>query len=315
MINVSIVIPVKNGLKWLKNSIPLIMNQSSIQNIEIIILDSQSTDDLVSYINSLPHFNIKYISINPDEFNHGKTRNLGVYHASYEIIVFTVQDATPISCNWLSSLVEPLINYKLDAICGSQIVLRDYNKNPVEWHRPIERPCLKKITINPREFSKLNSLELKSLTGWDNVNSAYKRSCLLKLPFKEVIFGEDAYWAVDALRNGLKLAYTSYSQVDHYHHYTKSQFVSRYLAEFYLFKDLYNLEPEKQNIKLINLLRWTKTIVKSHRHPKDIYFWLRYNMNSLESYNESIDLFFSMSLQNLKKYISTNQTISTNNSK
>lgn len=312
---VSIIIPCKNGLKWLKNSIPLFFHQNGIQEVELIILDSGSTDGLKNHIDSLPNLRIKYISVDPNEFNHGLTRNLGVINASNEIIVFTVQDATPIGLDWLISLVKPLKSDNLDAVCGSQVVLKDQNKNPIEWHRPIDKPSINKVSITPKEFSKLSPLEKKRLTGWDNVNAAYKKSSLKNLPFKDVIFGEDAYWAVEALNSGFTLAYTGFSQVNHYHHYTKMQFKSRYLAEFFLFKKLYNLEPERKKIKFKDFLSSIKTIFKSHKKPKDLLFWLEYNLSSISSYNESIDFFRSMDSLKLENYILNNQTISTNNSK
>jgi rhamnosyltransferase len=314
-INVSIIIPVKNGLKWLRNSIPLFFNQNRIHDIELIILDSGSNDGLRKFIISLTKYNIKLIEIDPNEFNHGATRNIGVIHAEHDFLIFTVQDATPIGDEWLISLVEPMISEKLDAICGQQVVLSDKNKNPVQWHRPIDKPTIKKIEITSLEFSKLTPLEQRNFSGWDNVNAAYKKSSLEILPFEEVVFGEDAYWALNALNLGLKIAYTSYSKVDHYHHYSKNQFIDRYLAEFYLFKQLYNLEVEKQRISLKRLIVWFITIIKSHYLPKDIIFWMRYNWISVSAFNQSLEIFNSSHIKNIEVHLSTNRTISTNNSK
>lgn len=313
--HVSIIIPVKNGLKWLKNSIPLFFNQNRVQEVELIILDSGSTDGLQSFINTLNKFNIKLIEINPKEFNHGATRNLGVKHASNEILIFTVQDATPVGSEWLISLVEPLLIENLDAICGQQVVLNDLNKNPVEWFRPIDSPSVKKIDIIPSEFSNLTPIKKRLLTGWDNVNAAYKKSTLEMYPFTEVIFGEDAYWAVNALNAGLKIAYTSFSKVDHYHHYSQNQFIDRYFAEIYLFKQLYNLDAEKRKIGFKNLLVWFKTIIKSHHTPKEIFYWMHYNFISVSTYNQSIELFNSGKIKNIEMHLIKNRTISTNNSK
>jgi rhamnosyltransferase len=313
--NVSIIIPVKNGLKWLKNSIPLFFNQNRITEIELIILDSGSTDGLQNFIKSLTQHNIKLIDINPKEFNHGLTRNIGVKHATHNFLIFTVQDATPVGTEWLISLVEPMIIEKLDAICGSQVVLSHKNKNPVEWHRPIDNPSYKKIEITPLQFSKLSPIEKRNYTRWDNVNAAYRKTTLEILPFKDVVFGEDAYWAVNALNSGLKIAFTSCSKVDHYHHYTKNQFIDRYLAEFHLFKQLYDLDLYKQKINIKSLLVWFNIIIKSHHVPKDIIFWMCYNLISVSAFNRSLELYNSDKINKSDLHLISSRTMSTNNSK
>jgi glycosyltransferase involved in cell wall biosynthesis len=314
-LNVSIIIPVKNGLKWLRKTIPLFFNQNSIQEIELIILDSGSTDGLQNFIKSLDCYDIRLIKIEPKDFNHGVTRNLGVKYAKHDLLVFTVQDATPIGSEWLISLAEPLVSEKLDAICGSQVVLNHKSKNPIEWHRPIDKPSINKIELTPNEFSSLSPQKKRSFTGWDNVNAAYKKSTLEMFPFQEVLFGEDAYWAVNALNSGLKIAYTSKSKVDHYHHYSKEQFIDRYLAELYLYKKLYNLDLNKQKVSVKTLMVWLKTILKSHFFPHEVYFWMSYNLLSVYLFNQCLELFKNTEISSMEKYLSNNRTMSTNNSK
>ena len=40
---------------------------------------------------------------------------------------------------------------------------------------------------------------------------------LVAHPFKPVMFGEDMFWAKEALENGYKLVYDTSSRVYHYH--------------------------------------------------------------------------------------------------
>ena len=45
------------------------------------------------------------LEIAPEEFGHGRTRNLGAEHTSGELICFLTQDATP-SAGWLEAYRE-----------------------------------------------------------------------------------------------------------------------------------------------------------------------------------------------------------------
>jgi glycosyltransferase involved in cell wall biosynthesis len=315
MPNVSIIIPVKDGLKWLKDSIPIFFSQLGIDRTELLLLDSNSQDGLKFHIEGLDDDRIKIISVKQEDFNHGKTRNLGIYLASYEFIVFTVQDATPLNSEWLFSLIEPLEIYNIDAVCGQQVVKFNLKKNPVEWFCPIDSPSLKIIKIAPDEFNSLTPEKKRALTEWDNVNAAYRKGILRNHPFREVPFGEDAYWASDALKHGLKIAYTSFSRVDHYHHLSKEQFENRFLAEIYLFHQLYGIKPVRRYWSLRLILSWLKIIIKKYYNLGEIIYWLRYNITSFVSYNRCVVFFNTNELGEIESYILENKSMSTNNSK
>ena len=90
---ISVVIPVKNGDSWLNETIPAILNQQVNGAIEIIAIDSGSTDESLSILSKYP---VTVVSIKPEDFNHGLTRNKGVSLAKGRFVVMTVQDAKPL---------------------------------------------------------------------------------------------------------------------------------------------------------------------------------------------------------------------------
>ncbi len=90
---ISVIIPVKNGDVWLRKLIPAILNQSLASKTEIILIDSGSTDQTKSVVRRYP---VRMICIEPEEFNHGTTRNLGVKESKGKYVVMTVQDAKPV---------------------------------------------------------------------------------------------------------------------------------------------------------------------------------------------------------------------------
>ena len=291
---VSIVIPVKNGLKWLKYSIPKMLNQKGVSKMEIILIDSESDDGLEEYLDYLCDSRLRYFQINSKDFGHGKTRNLGVRLSSHDLVVFTVQDASPVNDTWLISLLKPLMENKLDALCGKQVVMDHKSKNPIEWFRPIENPDIRIINITFERYKRLDSISKKSITGWDNVNAAYKKSVLIKLPFLDVSFGEDAYWAHEALLDNLKIGYSDFSMVDHYHHYSKNQFFERYLAEFRLNYELYGLKPKKKKMKLKIIVGWIFQMYKLRISIFDMPYWMVYNLRNILSHNYCVKYFLNL---------------------
>ena len=254
MVDISIIIPFKNELKQLERCIQGILNQKIDLTYEIVILDSSDTA-LQNDVKILSP-KINYFRIQPKCFNHGLTRNEGVKFAKGNILVFTVQDSIAVDSLWLVNLVKPLLDNNLDAICGQQISNPNDDTNPIGWHRPIDSPNIRFLDITSEIFNSLESQEKKKYSGWDNVNSAYLKESLVKIPFREMMFGEDAQWSVDAITGNLRLAYTSFSVVFHDHPFNFEFAIKRTLAEFYTRKKTINLDPKPTKITIKTMLTW-----------------------------------------------------------
>src|SRR4051794_2916488 len=87
---ISVLIPVHNGGGELARCLDAVMAQLVGDEIEVLVIDSGSTDDTVSIaeahgarVHSVPH----------SDFHHGATRNLGAQLARGEIVVWTTHDA------------------------------------------------------------------------------------------------------------------------------------------------------------------------------------------------------------------------------
>ena len=72
---VSVVIPVKNGIDTLASCLDGIFGQTLRDKLEVIIIDSGSTDGTLDLLKKYP---VRVYNLPPKEFNHGETRNLGV---------------------------------------------------------------------------------------------------------------------------------------------------------------------------------------------------------------------------------------------
>ena len=89
----TVVIPAKNGIEEdFESTLQAIQGQRGIADVEIIVVDSGSTDGTVKVAEA---YGAKVYCIPPSEFNHGLTRNFGAEQGTGEFILFMVQDAIP----------------------------------------------------------------------------------------------------------------------------------------------------------------------------------------------------------------------------
>ncbi len=213
------------------------------------------------------------LQISPEEFSHGKTRNYAVQKAKGEYIVMTVQDAQPVSNTWLEQMLQHFNNKQVVGVCGQQAVPHDKDKNPLQWHRPINKSKYYIKHFTHKEFQQLLPKEKWNNCSWDNVNAMYRKSALEKTPFANVKFGEDMIWAKQAFENEQILVYDFRSSVWHYHHYTnKSKLTERIVNTYMLAYQTFNyIKPSSYGLK--ELLRILYLCAKYRVKP----YWWFYN--------------------------------------
>jgi len=278
---ISVVIPVMNGDHWLGDTIPAILNQQVKGSIEIITIDSGSTDKTLSILSSYP---VRLIQIKQEEFNHGLTRNLGAWNAKGKFIVMTVQDARPLSPLWLQELLNGFTDETVASVCGQQVVTHDLDKNPAEWYGPISKPELRKYHFPDKEvFLGLSPAEQLAICRWDDVNAMYRSEILMQLPFRQTDFAEDVLWAKDALMAGQAIVYNPFAQVAHYHHEDYGYAFRRNFIVQYHFYKYFGVVPKKY-IPLRRYLSIVKLLLKEKRISYiDKIKWLKYNYQSLRA--------------------------------
>jgi len=286
---ISIVIPVKNGCDTLQSCLDGIFRQTLRDKLEVIIIDSGSTDGTLDLLKNYP---VRIHHLPPKEFNHGETRNLGVQLARGAFVVMTVQDATPATDNWLEIMLNHFEDARIAGVCGQQIVRADPDKNPLQWFAPADEA--KPVTIQfpeTRLFTSLPGKKQHEYCNWDDVNAMYRKSLKEKLPFKKLMFSEDTLWAKDALSQGYALVYDYRARVFHYHH----QHFTFYFKRTYII--LY------QNYKFYDYIKFPKNplisipriIVRIARHKLSCsqkMKWLCYNL-TLVAASWSAALIFS----------------------
>jgi rhamnosyltransferase len=211
---ISIVIPVKDGGSDLERCLVAIGRQVLDDDVEIVVVDSGSTDGSVQVARSQ---GARVHEIHPSEFGHGRTRNLGAGLAAGEILVFTSQDAHAADERWLSRLVSPLAT-------GDSTRAGAYGRQlPHEDATPPERYFLDFLYGPEPRIQRLDSGGEPSFeqTLFSNVNSAIPRAVWERFPFADdLIMSEDQEWSRRVLRAGFELVYEPRAAVHHSHTYS-----------------------------------------------------------------------------------------------
>jgi len=115
---VSIVIPTLNGGTVFQQCISALRRQTYSGAVQLIVIDSGSTDGTVEFAQSM---GAQIIQISPQDFHHAQTRNRAVRLATHEYCVMFVQDAIPSSPKLLDGLVKSLEDAGCSAAYGPQL--------------------------------------------------------------------------------------------------------------------------------------------------------------------------------------------------
>ena len=121
-IKVSVVIPVLNA----GNDFPLLIKnyvtQKGFEEIEIVIVDSGSTDNTVQIARD---YGAVVVQIKPEEFTHSYARNLGGETATGDYLFFTVQDALPPNQTFFLDLYQTLVANEVSAVSCAETPRED----------------------------------------------------------------------------------------------------------------------------------------------------------------------------------------------
>jgi O-antigen biosynthesis protein len=214
----SVVIPVKDGERYLAEVLSAVQREGVE---EIIVIDSGSSDASVEIARAS---GATVLEIPPNEFGHGRTRNLGAERASGDLICFVTQDATPLP-GWRASYDEA---FALDPKCGAAY-------GP---HVP-RRDATPMIARELEEFFARFSPDgtpVVQRSGdppfLSNVNACYSRVCWQTLRFRDLAYAEDQAFGADLLAAGWSKVYHPGAAVLHSHNYGLANFMKRYFDEY-----------------------------------------------------------------------------------
>lgn len=276
---VSVVIPVKNGGDTIKSCLEALYAQSVADKMEVIVIDSGSTDGTLDIIRQFP---VRLVNIESRSFNHGLTRNEGAKLAKGEFVYFTVQDAVLADTEVLERMLRHFQDESVAGVCGNQGIPHDKEKNPVIWYKPIDAPTVSKIYFPDADaFYALSPVDMSIACAWDDVNAMYRHSILEKIPFVETDFAEDHYWAKQALVAGYAIIRDSGAVTWHYHHqYFKYTFKLHYTIHYHFYK-LFALKPDYPAVLRPMAIAGRRLLTEKSVGYRQKAYWMAHNFLAL----------------------------------
>ncbi|MDE2589172.1 MAG: glycosyltransferase, partial [Patescibacteria group bacterium] len=247
--NISVVIPTNSTKEQLYDLIKQIFLQRGLSGIELVLLNSGK--DNLSRLKDLG--NVKIIDIPSNEFNHGRTRNLGISQATGDYIVVQTDDAIPINSYVYYDMCEKFSQEpKLVAVSARQVPRSDsdlVSQFTINQHYFYLK--LTKDTIRSSDnFDKLNFQEKRRVAQIDDVCTCYKRDIIKKYQFKEIQYAEDLDLGIRLIKDGFKICQLYESAVIHSHnrpsvyHFKRGFIDSSWLVKL-LNQDTKSLQPQE----------------------------------------------------------------------
>jgi rhamnosyltransferase len=229
--HVTVAILAYNAEQFIGDIIQAIANQKTKRRVEILIIDSGSTDQTLEVLKKYPK--VRLHQIPNSEFSHGGTRNLAMEMAKGEYVLFLTQDAVPAHEYWLEAMVEPFgLSDKVGCVVGKQIPLPDapatIKREVCSVFRglgPDDSISLQRKNEITKKFSLVN-------TFLSDTNSAVSKAAYAKVPFRYVDYAEDQGLGIDMLDAGYYKAYSPLGSVNHSHNYTVREYYSRKVDEY-----------------------------------------------------------------------------------
>ena len=199
------------------------IQQQTLKDVEIILVDSGSTDDTVRMAES---FGARVVHVPSTEFTFGRSLNLGVRAATCELIVIASAHVYPVYPDWLESLLRPFEDAQVALSYGKQRgpETAKFSEQQIyhQWYPDVSQPRQETAFCN-------------------NANAAIRRHLWEKNPYDETLTGlEDLAWAKWAKEQGYQIAYVADAEIIHIHNETPQGVFNRYRREGMAFKRIYS---------------------------------------------------------------------------
>ncbi len=209
---VSVVIRAKNEGEYIAKTLSLLFSQT-IQNVEVIIVDSGSTDNTLSEAEKYP---VTILKIKPEKFTWGYALNIGFEKAKGKHVICLSAHALPASDKWIETLISNFDDDKVAAVSSNMLPMQDCN--PFDRRGLLKKYNIEKQILNegpPYIFS--NSCSAIRKSAWDKVH------------FDENLLAvEEEDWARKARSAGYKIIYEPEAKVYHSHNESLRKIYKRF---------------------------------------------------------------------------------------
>ena len=215
---VSVLIPTLDAGPTFARSLEALLAQEGLGGLELLVVDSGSTDDTVPVATSA---GARVIEIPRAAFNHGRVRNQMAEAAGGDVLLSTVQDAMLLDRHALRELVLRLrADPTLAAVTPRQVPGPGADLHSAYWAWRRDHAPGHGAVAGEGESAPV-----------DNVCAAVRRTAWEALRFRELPYGEDLDFGVRALREEWRTARADEVVVQHHHDREAPYFLRRAAAE------------------------------------------------------------------------------------
>ncbi len=299
--NITVIVPVYNGEKYIERCIESILNQS-YKNIELLIINDNSTDgtnEIIAKYLELP--NIRYI-VNNETLGPARTRNLGLSKATSPYILFLDCDDW-IDLNCIEKAINILDNDSTIGIAIWEVKTAYYlNRFSARYKYQYNNILDNKMALSLLSHTVENEYFISPLLGC----KVFRKQLLdvHKLKFPNTIYEDDMFTFLSILYSK-KIALVTGSYLYYYQHNESltHHFTDKNITDFFnTFNELYTYIDvsskkyyynylSKSLSSMLNCMTNVVTDKEILSHYKSIIFKLFYNnININEYYSYSFDI-------------------------
>lgn len=238
---VSVIVPVYNTEKYLKNCIDSLLKQN-FEDYEIIVINDLSPDNAEEIIKSYNDKKIVYIK-NKTNKGIGYNRNLGIKKAKGEYVCFIDSDDY-VKEDFISKMYNYSKENNLD-LCVCDYVNVDEEGNKLKEFN-LSDFCITNYEENNKILCEIN------LAPW---NKLYKKDMLVKnkIEFSETLKYEDLSFVALSIKNSKKIGKIN-EQLNYYTIHNNSETTTRDKRVFDIFKQLDIVRNEYKSGKYLDEL-------------------------------------------------------------
>jgi rhamnosyltransferase len=210
------------------------VSQQSVKNVQVILVDSGSTDKTLDIAES---HDVKIVKIDPQDFTFGYSLNKGIQAALTEVIMIASAHVYPVYPDWIEKMIAPFSDPSVALVYGKQRGIKSSHFSEEQ----IFRHWFPDFSQSSQDHPFCN-----------NANAAIRRSLWEKNKYDETLPGlEDLAWAKWAQDNKYKIIYIPQAEIKHIHEESFRGVKKRYLREGMAFKSIYPHE----HFSLLDLIR------------------------------------------------------------
>ena len=269
---IDVIIPIYKPGKELFTLLDRLNNQTLPVNRIILMNTEEKYFELLTYGTVFPdkYKNVKVYHLSKREFDHGKTRHMGVLKTEADVFVMMTQDALPADEYLLECLTRHLTGevaavYARQLATGNSSVLEHVTR---EFNYPAQSV--------EKSAADLERLGIKTYFC-SNVCAAYRRDIYDKQGgfIRRAIFNEDMIYAAGLIKAGYHIVYEAEAKVYHSHNYTNLQQLRRNfdlgVSQAEHPEVFAGLSSESEGKKLVKTA--TDYLKKNHKAGKLPYFY------------------------------------------